>query len=85
MDDLNSLASLGLTLPSPAYLFGLILFGLIGFAAFRYGAKAALNKPKWIGIGMMLYPYAVSQTWQLYAIGSGLCVALYIYRKPPQQ
>ncbi len=85
MNDLNNLASLGLTLPSPAYLFGLILFGLIGFAAYRYGAKAALAKPKWIGISMMLYPYAVSQTWLLYAVGSGLCVALYIYRKPPPQ
>ncbi len=85
MVDLNSLTSLGLTLPSPAYLFGLILFGLIGLAAYRYGTRAALTKPKWIGVGLMLYPYAVSQTWQLYVIGSGLCVALYIYRKPPPQ
>jgi len=80
MNDLNALASLGLTLPSPAYLFGLILFGITGYAAYRYGRKAALNKPKWIGIALMLFPYAVSETWLLYAVGSGLCVALYLYR-----
>jgi hypothetical protein len=81
MDDLNTLASLGLTLPSPAYLFGLILFGVVGYAAFRYGRKSALTKPKCIGIALMLFPYAVSETWLLYAVGGGLCVALYLYRK----
>ncbi len=81
MDDLNTLASLGLALPSPAYLFGLILFGITGYAAYRYGKKAALAKPRWIGVAMMLYPYAISETWLLYAVGAGLCVALYVYRK----
>jgi len=81
MDDLNSLGSLGLSLPSPAYLFGAILFGIVGFAAYRYGKRAALAKPKWIGVAMMLYPYAVSETWLLYGIGVGFCVALYVYRK----
>ena len=81
MDDLNAIASLGLTLPSPAYLFGLILFGLIGLAAYRYGNKAALAKPKWIGVALMLYPYVVPQTWLLYSIGFTLCGALYHYRK----
>ena len=81
MDDLNNLASLGITLPSPAYLFGTILFGITGYAAYRYGKKAGLAKPKWVGIAMMLYPYAISETWLLYAIGAGLCVVLYLYRK----
>jgi hypothetical protein len=81
MDEMNTLGSLGLSLPSPAYLFGLIFFGIAGFAAYRYGKKAALAKPKWIGIAMMLYPYAISETWLLYAIGVGLCVMLYVYRK----
>lgn len=81
MDNLNNLAALGLTLPSPAYLFGLILFGVIGMAAFSYGRKAALDKPKWIGVALMLYPYAVTQTWLLYGVGIALCVALYHYRK----
>ncbi len=78
MDDLKTL---GLVLPSPAYLFGLIFFGIAGFAAYRYGRKAALAKPKWIGVAMMLYPYAISETWLLYGVGIGLCAALYLYRK----
>jgi hypothetical protein len=81
LDDLNAITSLGLTLPSPAYLFGLLLFGLIGLAAYRYGNKAALAKPKWIGVALMLYPYAVTRTWLLYGIGFALCGALYLYRK----
>jgi hypothetical protein len=81
MNDLNTLASLGYTLPSPAYLFGLILFGITGYAAYRYGRKAGLTKPKWIGVALMLYPYVVSETWVLYGVGVSLCVALYVYRK----
>ena len=81
MDNLSTLASLGYTLPSPAYLFGLILFGITGYAAYRYGKNAGLAKLKWIGVALMLYPYAVSETWLLYTVGGGLCVALYVYRK----
>lgn len=81
MDEIKALESLGFTLPSPAYIFGAILFGIIGIAAYRYGRKASLSIPKWIGIALMLYPYAIYETWQLYVVGSGLCVALYIYRK----
>lgn len=80
MDSLNALKSMGLTLPSPAYIFGALLFGLIGYAAYRYGKKAALPYPKWIGVTLMLYPYAISATWPLYLVGCALCVALYIFR-----
>lgn len=81
MNDPSSLQSLGFALPSPAYLFGLIFFGIVGFSAYRYGKKAALAKPKWIGVALMLYPYAVSETGMLYAVGAALCAALYVYRK----
>lgn len=80
MDDLHTLESFGLTLPSPAYLAGAILFGIIGFAAYRHGKKTSASHPKWIGIGLMFYPYAVSQTWLLYVVGVGLCGALYFFR-----
>jgi hypothetical protein len=80
-DQMNPLAPLGLTLPSPAYLTGAILFGIIGFAAYRYGKKASLAIPKWIGITLMFYPYAISETWMLYLIGAGLCIALYFFRE----
>ena len=81
MDELKAVESLGLTLPSPAYLFGSLLFGIIGIAAYRYGKKAELAAQKWIGIALMLYPYGVSETWMLYVVGAGLCVALYGYRQ----
>lgn len=81
MDELKNLETLGLTLPSPAYIFAAILFGIIGIAAYRYGKKSSLAIPRWLGIALMLYPYVVSETWQLYVIGGGLCAALYVYRK----
>jgi hypothetical protein len=66
-----------MTLPSGAYLFGACLFSLIGFAAFRYGKKTANMATVAIGIGLMVYPYAVSSTWLLYLAGAALCAALY--------
>lgn len=81
MDELKALESMGFTLPSPAYLIGALLFGIIGFAAYRYGKKAALPPAKWIGAALMLFPYAISETWLMYAVGTGLCVGLYVYRR----
>ena len=81
MDDLKALNSLGLSLPSPAYLFGALVFGLIGFAAYRYGKARSLNIVKWIGVVLMLYPYAISSTLLLYVVGCGLCIAAYLYRR----
>ena len=81
MNELKALESLGLSLPSPLYIFGALVFGIAGFAAYRYGKKAALPIPKWIGVALMLYPYAISSTWLLYAVGTGLCLGLYIYRQ----
>ena len=78
MDDLKSL---GLTLPGPAYLVGAVLFSILGYAAYRYGKKASFPIPKWIGIALMLYPYAVYDTWLLYVVGGVLCVGVYVFRK----
>jgi hypothetical protein len=81
MDELKTLESMGFTLPSPAYLVGVLFFGIIGFAAYRYGKKASLDTTKWIGIALMLFPYVISETWLLYAVGAGLCIGLYISRR----
>ena len=78
MNDLTALPSLGLSLPSPAYLLGAIIFGLIGFGAFRYGRKAGRPVPLWLGVALMLYPYGVSQTMLLYVVGAALCVGLFL-------
>ena len=81
MSDLQTLESLGFTLPGPWYIFGSILFSIIGYAVYRYGKKRTLVVPKWIGIALMLYPYVIAETWLLYVCGAGLCVAAYMYRK----
>ena len=80
MDELKQLQALGLTLPSPAYIFGAIVFGLVGLGAFRYGRKNAQPLKVWIGVALMLYPYAVSRTWLMYVVGLALCAALFIDR-----
>lgn len=79
-DELNTLGALGFTWPTPAYIVGAIIFGLIGWVAYRYGKKTSRPYPKWIGVGLMLYPYVVSNTWLLYLVGIGLCAALYFLR-----
>lgn len=81
MDELNTLQSLGITLPTTAYLVGAVLFGIIGFAAYRRGKRASVSTTKWLGIALMLHPYAISETWMLYLVGVGLCIGLYVFRQ----
>ena len=78
MDELSALKSLGFEWPSPAYIFGAIVFGLIGLAAFRYGRKSGRRRTLWLGVALMLYPYVVSATWLLYAVGAALCAWLWL-------
>jgi hypothetical protein len=77
-DNLAALDALGFTLPSTAYLIGALLFGVVGYVAYRYGKKMSLPATKWIGIALMLYPSAISVTWLLYVVGAGLCVGAYL-------
>lgn len=81
MDSADTLASLGFSLPTPAYLAGALLFGILGFAAWRYGKKAELPAFKWTGVALMIYPYFISQTWLLYAIGVTMCAGLYFWHR----
>jgi hypothetical protein len=73
MDELKLLQSLGFTMPSPAYLAGSILFGIVGYITFRRGRKTEHTTLTGLGIGLMLYPYAISQTWLLWGVGIALC------------
>jgi len=77
MNDLKNLESLGLTLPSPAYIMGSILFGIIGYVAYRRGRKSARPALTWSGVVLMVYPYAISETWLLWGVGMALCGWLY--------
>ncbi len=70
---LDALGDLGFTLPGPAYLLGALLFGLCGWVAYRRGKTVASPTLRWSGLALMLYPYAVSETWMLWAIGGVLC------------
>jgi len=81
VEELKALQSLGLTLPSPAYIFGAVLFGLIGFAAYRHGSKKGRPRSKWLGVALMLYPYLISSTWLLYLVGVALCAAVFLERR----
>jgi hypothetical protein len=73
MNELKLLQSLGFVMPSPAYLVGSILFGIVGYIVYRKGRKTAEKTLTWLGVGLMLYPYAISQTWLLWGIGIALC------------
>lgn len=78
MNELTALSSLGLELPSPAYIVGAILFGIVGYVAFLRGRKASRPELTWAGVALMVYPYGVSQTWLLWSIGAVLCGWLYV-------
>ena len=67
----------GLELPSAAYIIGAILFGIVGMAGWAHGRRARLARPKWIGVALMVFPYATPQTWLMYLVGSALSVWLY--------
>jgi hypothetical protein len=73
----TGIALLGLALPTPAYLAGLLLFGLVGYVAYRRGRKTERPALKWTGVAVMLYPYAVPQTWLLWLIGAAATVWIY--------
>lgn len=54
-----------------------MVFGSIGLGYFIYGKKQASIVPLISGIGLMLFPYFVSNTIVLVLIGVGLMVLPY--------
>ena len=75
MDTISQLQSMGLTLPTPAYLAGMFLFSLLGMVAWMAGKRAKKATTKWLGVALMFYSYVASETWVLYLVGVGLCAA----------
>lgn len=54
-------------------LLAAVIFGSIGFVAFRYGRKLERLAPVLIGIALMAYPYFVENvllTWTLGIVGT---------------
>lgn len=60
-------------------LWGL-LFSSIGLGFFIYGKKQKAVVPLFCGLGLMIYPYFVSNTILLIAIGVALTAAPYFIR-----
>jgi hypothetical protein len=77
MNELKNLEALGLVLPSPAYIAGAIVFGIAGLVAYRRGRKTQRPPLTWTGVALMLYPYAISNTWLLWLVGVALCGWVY--------
>jgi hypothetical protein len=77
------LEELGLTLPTPAYVIGVVLFGVIGIVVFVLGKRRRKPKVKWLGLALMLYPYLIWGTVPLYVAGAVLCLAVvWFWRRP---
>lgn|SRR5512139_1525527 len=74
-ESLRLLEEMGLTLPTPAYLTGVLAFGIAGLAFFVLGRRRRRPRVKWIGLALMLYPYVVWGTVPLYVIGAALLLA----------
>jgi hypothetical protein len=77
VDALGDLQAMGLELPSLSYIAGALIFGVLGWAAFRRGRKTEDQAMTWGGVALMVYPYAISQTWLLWAVGLGLTTWLF--------
>lgn len=57
-----------------------VFFGLVGFAAFRYGKKNGEARPLFLGVALMAYGYFVSNAWVSLGIGTLLTLALFFPR-----
>ena len=79
-DALHAAQQAGLTLRSPAWIFGCLFFSLVGFAAWRYGKAVQSAAIRWLGVALMVYSYFTGPVWLLYGAGVALCVAIWWYR-----
>jgi hypothetical protein len=65
---------------SAANLIGGFVFGSIGFVGFIYGKRMNLWKPMFLGIGLMIYPYFISNDAVMFVIGIFGSAALFFLR-----
>ena len=79
-EGMAALYALGFSWPSPAYIVGAILFGVLGLFAYYYGKRRQRRTTRWLGVALMLYPYVVPATWALWTIGLVLSGAAWFYR-----
>lgn len=65
---------------STSSIFWGLLFGSIGLGFFLYGKKQQAIVPLLCGLGLMIFPYFVSNTILLVAIGIALSALPYFFR-----
>jgi hypothetical protein len=63
-----------------AWLLWGLLFGSLGLGFFMYGKKQKAIVPMACGIGLMIYPYFITNTYALVAIGCVLMALPYFLR-----
>lgn len=49
--------------------FGSVIFGIIGFYAFRQAKNEAIWQRMLLGVGLMAFPYFVSNNWLFWITG----------------
>lgn len=79
-DALQLAQDLGLTLPTPAWIVGCVVFSLVGIGAWYYGKAVKVPRIRRLGLALMLYSYVTAPTWLLYGVGIALCAAIWWYR-----
>ena len=57
-----------------------LLFGSIGLGYFMYGKRQGAPVPLLCGLGLMVFPYFVSNNWAMVLIGAGLAAIPYFLR-----
>ncbi len=62
---------------SAANVMVVVLFSLVGLAAFRYGKKAGEARPMFLGAALMVYGYFFSNAWVSLLVGATLTALLF--------
>ncbi len=63
---------------SPAMLMWSMVFGVIGFAYYRYGKKQGAAVPLIAGIVLFIFPYFISNVYWLVAVGAVIVLAPFL-------
>ena len=58
-----------------------LLFGCVGMGFLMFGKKMGQLVPILCGLGLMIVPYLLSNTWVLVLVCLGLCVAPFVVRE----
>lgn len=58
-----------------------VVFGFVGFLAFRHGRRNQEPRPLFLGIALMAYGYFVTNAWVSLGIGAVLTILLF-YPQP---